>query len=101
MGYQAENRKSDEITLEDVEMAIKILTKFMDKYREAERVLSRLSSLQNRGGSLEERLAQMIVASRQGNNAVPSNDVQPPVEQELTEEEKQRIEELKKRYLIK
>jgi len=94
---QNESRKSNEITLEDVELAIKILEIFMDKYKRAERVLSRFTSMVGRSRSLEERIAEMVLANRQ----TPNIDTYAEPQPELTEEEKQRIEELKKRYLSK
>ena len=97
MADQNENRKPDEITLDDVELAIRILEMFMEKYKRAERVLSRLESYQPRGRSLEERIAEMVLQKQQLESQFNTiNTVE-----ELTEEEKQRIEELKKRYLSK
>jgi len=97
MADQNEGRKSDEITLDDVELAIRILEIFMEKYRRAERVLSRLGVYQSRARSLEERIAEMVLQKQQEESQLININA----EEELTEEEKQRIEELKKRYLSK
>ena len=90
-----------EITLEDVELAIRILEIFMDKYRRAERVLSRLGSYTSRSKSLEERIAEMVLANKQQNIAIPNIESVIDTDTTLSEEERQRIEELKKKYLSK
>jgi len=101
MGSENQNVKSDEITLDDVATAIRILEIFMDRYKRAERVLSRFNTMQQRSKSLEEKIAEMMVASKQMTAGMPNVENEVPQQQDLTEEERQRIEELKKKYLPK
>ena len=86
------------ITLDDVELAIKILEEFMREYNKAVRVLRRFNRfIGTRGnGRLEEKLLEMMM-SRNSSNGQIDNDVD--VGSELTEDEKKRIEELKKKLL--
>lgn len=82
------------ITLEDVELAIKILEEFMREYQKAQRILRRYNAfMRHTSGRLEERIAEMILRQQQ----------QPMAEEELdtglTDEEIKRIDELKKKLL--
>ena len=82
------------ITLDDVELAIKILEEFMREYQKAQRIMRRFNTfMRHTSGRLEERIAEMILRQQQ----------QPMVEEELdtglTEEEIKRIDELKKKLL--
>ena len=91
-----ENRRENTITIDDVDTCIRVLQLFIEKMREAESVISSLVEYRSsEAKSLEEKIAQMVLASRYGNQNTVVSESSPA---ELTEEEKKRIEELKKRY---
>lgn len=82
----------DDLTLEDVELCIKVLTRFIQKYREAERVLASLARYRVYARP-EDRLAELILA-RQYQGQPPASG-EPELEAELSEEEKERLERIK------
>jgi len=90
-------KREEELTLEDVELAIKILETFIRRVERARTVLRRLGSLYGEyrySGSMEDfiRMAmEMVSSQKKGGEAV--EEIQPS----LTEEEKQRLEKLKQK----
>lgn len=81
------------VTLEDVKIAIKILTQFLKTQREAQRVLAQYQRLQAKGERMPtsmqgfmEMAFQQAEARRRG-VAEPEEDI----DIELTEEEKERF----------
>jgi len=89
----------DEITLEDLEIAIKIIDKFIKRYEEARLKLRRLSSVlgyQQTYSRPEDKLLDMVMKD------IMAKKGQLPAEEtpeELTEEEKERIKKLKEKLL--
>jgi len=86
------------ITLEDVEIAIKILNEFMKKQREAERVLRRLGISQRGrglGGLSFESIYQMALQQAMAKKSLATLPESEEVEEELTEEELERIRAIK------
>jgi len=90
-------KKEEELTLEDVELAIKILETFIRRVEKARSVLRRFSSLYGEyryHGSMEDfiRMAmEMVTVQKKGGETV--EEIQPS----LTEEERQRLEKLKQK----
>lgn len=83
------------ITLEDVELAIKILEEFMREYRKAQRIIRQFGTVMSRNTKLEERILEMMM----NNNKITSKEDIGDTDVEFTDEEKARIEELKKKLL--
>jgi len=90
-------KREEELTLEDVELAIKILETFIRRVEKARSVLRRFSSLYGEyryHGSMEDFIKmamEMTMAQKKAEEAV--GEVQPT----LTEEERQRLEKLKQK----
>ena len=88
----------DSITLEDVELCIKILRRFMIEYKNAERVLSSITST-SRFSRPEDRFVQMILANKyklnQEQNIEQFEDI------ELSSEEKEKLKKIKEELLNK
>jgi len=90
-------KKEEELTLEDVELAIKILETFIRRVERARSVLRRLGSLYGEykyHGSMEDFIKmamEMTMTQKKGAEAV--EEIRPT----LTEEEKQRLEKLKQK----
>lgn len=85
-----------DITLEDVEVAIKILAEFLKRQRQAQSVLSRLGVGQRGGGmaglSMEQiwNMAYQQVMAQKGLNVEQAQAVEPTV----TEEDVKRMREI-------
>jgi len=90
-------KKEEELTLEDVELAIKILETFIKRVERARSVLRRFSSLYGEyryHGSMEDFIKMaMEMTMKQGRGAEAIEEIQPT----LTEEERQRLERLKQK----
>ena len=86
-----------EITLRDVEIAIKVLNEFYKKSREAERVLRRLGISRRSssiGGLSFERIYQMAVEQAMARKGLTVSQEVLEQETELTEEELKRLREI-------
>lgn len=88
----------DNITLEDIELCIKILRRFMIEYKNAERVLSSLTSSQ-RFSRPEDRFVQMILANKYKLNQ--EQTIEQIEDIELSEEEKEKLKKIKEELLNK
>jgi len=85
-----------DITLEDVEIAIKVLEEFEKKYRDATRILRRLGIRPERGSALTpENVMRMVMESSLAGKGVvqPSEEVEEPI----SEEELSRLRSLKEK----
>jgi len=86
------------ITLEDVDIAIKILNEFLKQARRAESTLKRFQAYIGRsGGSMPlsmERFVQMAFETIQAQKQAQLETTQEPIEEELTEEELKKIREI-------
>jgi flagellar motor component MotA len=92
---------SNEITLKDVETAIKVLAIFATKMREAER-LARRMGLVGRAGHLDWTKPEAIMSQLMANalaGKTPKEMIREPEEEEieLTEEELKRMREIAER----
>jgi len=96
MESQTEDSKQVRITIDDVDLCVRVLEMFLDRYRTVQNLLSELAEQVSRNKSLEEKIAEMILKARFGNQNIETETIQ---NIELTEEERKRIEELKKKYL--
>jgi len=96
MATQDENGKQVKIGIDDIDMCVRILQMFMERYRTVQDLLSELAENVRQNKSLEEKIAEMVLRSKY---QTPEIDTTPVQNMEMTEEEKQRLEELKKKYL--
>jgi len=95
MAVKDEDSKQAKLTIDDIDLCVRVLEMFLDRYKTVQDLLTELAEQVNRNKTLEEKIAEMILKARFGNQ-----NIEEPVQNvELTEEEKQRLEELKKKYL--
>jgi hypothetical protein len=88
------------ITLEDVETAIKVLTLFLKKQREAEMVLRRFQAYErraiSRGFSMED-MFNMAFETIKTRRAKEQEEIEPEKEVELTDEDIAKMKEIAKK----
>ena len=96
MATEDENGKQVKIGIDDIDMCVRILEMFMDRYRTVQDLLSQLAENVKQNKSLEEKIAEMVLRSKYQPQEIDNMATQ---NVELTEEEKQRLEQLKKKYL--
>jgi len=92
-----------EITLSDVEIAIKVLTEFLKKQREAEIVLRRLGIGQRQVGMSGLSFEQFVNMAYQQvmEKKKLAEESEAEVETELTDEELSRIREIAEKLKVK
>jgi hypothetical protein len=92
-----------EITLSDVEVAIKVLTEFLKKQREAEIVLRRLGIGQRQVGMSGLSFEQIVNMAYQQvmEKKKLAEEGEAEVETELTDEELSRIREIAEKLKVK
>lgn len=96
-GKNHEPDDREEITLEDVKIAIKILAQFMNEYRKAEILMKRFSTLTSKRASRpEDRIMEFILEQQKKQSR--AEEPEETEDFELSEDELKRLEELKKRY---
>jgi hypothetical protein len=86
VGAEVKGAGADEITLEDVVAAIKVLRKFIETQRQVQRMLSAIAP----HGYSDPRYAlleKMLLAQQRGK----AEEVEEAVEEDLTPEEKERL----------
>lgn len=83
------------ITLEDVEIAIKILRKFIEQYQQAQMIFRRLGTLSGVSRFRGSRPEDFIKMAFEMTQRQKTGEVE--IEEELTEEELERIREIKEK----
>jgi len=87
------------ITIEDVKLAIKVIREFLKTQREAERILIQLSRYTSRGRGLsypfrmEDIMGMLIRQQLAQTETIETTEI----EEELTEEDLQRLKEIAKK----
>jgi len=87
-------RSIPDITYQDVVVCIDVLTKYIQASKRVEAILRRIAP-RTAYSRPEDKILEMIMRQQYG--ALPSEE--PEVEMELTEDERKRLEELKKKYM--
>jgi len=87
-------RSIPDITYQDVVICIDVLTKYIQASKRVEAILRKIAP-RTAYSRPEDRILEMIMRQQYG--AIPSEE--PEVEMELTDEERKRLEELKKKYM--
>lgn len=87
------------ITIEDVKLAIKVIREFLKTQREAERVLIQLNRYMNRGGGLRypfrmEDIMSMLMRQQLEQRQIITEE---EIEEELTEEDLEKLREIAKK----
>ena len=83
---------SEGITLEDVELAIKILEKYLKHVERARSILARFTAYQRRSSDVME-LAKWLMSQKK------AEEQEADVEEELTEDEIKRFREVSRKYI--
>jgi DNA replicative helicase MCM subunit Mcm2 (Cdc46/Mcm family) len=86
------SNESSGITLEDVELAIKILEKYLRHVERARSILARFSTYQRRSSDVIE-LAKWLMTQKK------AEEQEENVEEELTEDEIKRFREVSRKYI--
>jgi len=89
------------ITLDDVELAIKILEIFINRVEKARRVLRKVNRLTNGYRFTKMNLIEWAMAQQFQSRSIESNEKLEYGEEELSDEERKRIEALKRKFLNK
>lgn len=84
-----------DITMEDVEIAIKVLNEFIKRSREAQYTLRRLEVTQVRGGSMPKSFEDFVNMAFQTAKAKQEAKVEPSEPEPITDEELERMRSIK------
>jgi len=87
----------DEITLEDVELAIRILETFIRKVERARRVLRKFHKIAGYGRRSELMELAEIIGVRLAEKRISRREHEEPLETELSEEDLERFKKLKEK----